>query len=123
MKISNEGFTKVTTMSLEANAKVNAGCFEIINGIEEIKVLDGKQSSINKFKRTVQELIDVTLKQKRKMLLLSQNISGINDLGTLLILLISGIFIIKGNFTVGLYTTFVLYSTRIFNATQFLANI
>lgn len=123
VKISNEGFTKVTTMSLEANAKVNAGCFEIINGIEEIKVLDGKQSSINKFKHTVQELIDVTLKQKRKMLFLSQNISGINDLGTLLILLISGIFIIKGNFTVGLYTTFVLYSTRIFNATQFLANI
>ncbi|NFI09725.1 ABC transporter ATP-binding protein [Clostridium botulinum] len=123
VKVSNNGFTKNIERVLEASAILNAECFEIINGIEDIKVLNGKAYSLAKFKKKLEHLIKTTLKQNKIMILLTHNIAGINDLGTLLILLISGILIIKGQFTVGLYTTFSLYSGKIFTSTQFLANV
>ncbi|MCC5438905.1 ABC transporter ATP-binding protein [Clostridium botulinum] len=123
VKVSNNGFTKNIERVLEASAILNAECFEIINGIEDIKVLNGKAYSLAKFKKKLEHLIKTTLKQNKIMILLTHNIAGINDLGTILILLISGILIIKGQFTVGLYTTFSLYSGKIFTSTQFLANV
>lgn len=55
------------------------------------------------------------------MILFMENISLINNAGTLLILLVSGILILKGQFTVGLYTSFSLYAAKVFACTQVLA--
>lgn len=57
------------------------------------------------------------------MILFIGNISLINDAGTLLILLISGLLILKGQFTVGLYTSFSLYSVKVFASTQGIASL
>ena len=57
------------------------------------------------------------------MILFMGNISLINDAGTLLILLISGLLILKGQFTVGLYTSFSLYSVKVFASTQGIASL
>lgn|GEM_PF-653223 len=122
-KVSDNGITKNTKKMLESSAILNAECFEILNGVEDIKILNGKAYSLAKFKKKLDEFIKITLKQNKTMLLLTQNISGANNLGTLLILLIAGILIIKGQFTVGLYTTFSLYSNKIFMSTQSLATI
>ncbi|BDB03816.1 ABC transporter ATP-binding protein [Clostridium botulinum] len=121
--VSKNELTKNTKQMLEASAILNAECFEIINGIEDIKILNGKAYSLAKFKEKLDDFIKITLKQNKIMILLTHNITGANDFGTLLILLIAGILIIKGQFTVGLYTTFSLYSGKIFTSTQFLANI
>ncbi|CAL81552.1 ABC transporter ATP-binding protein [Clostridium botulinum] len=122
-KFSNHALTKNTKKMLEDSAILNAECFEIINGVEDIKILNGKAYSLGKFKKKLDQFIKITLKQNKTMLLLSQNVVGVNDVGTLLILLIAGNLIIKGEFTVGLYTTFSLYSSKIFSSTQLLANI
>lgn len=123
IKITNKSFTKTTEESLEATANMNAESFEIINGVEDIKILNGKNTFVKKFEHTINKLIKISLRQKVKMVILSQNISAINDFGTLLVLLISGILILKGEFTIGLYTTFSLYVGKIFSGTQFLANV
>lgn len=123
VKMANKGFTQISKAGLEANANLNAECFDIINGIEDIKLLSGKMSSLNKFKNKLNYLVKITLMQRKKMITLTQSIAGVNDLGTLIILLASGILIIKGEFTIGLYTTFTLYCSKIFASTQQLANV
>ncbi|MBP2031973.1 ATP-binding cassette subfamily C protein [Clostridium algifaecis] len=122
-KKSANGFMKNTQKMMESNAILNGDTFEIINGIEDIKVLNGKSSSLLKFKNKLDELIKNSTKQSNSILLFMENITLINNFGTLLILLIAGIMILKGQFTVGLYTSFSLYIAKVFSSTQALATI
>lgn len=120
-KFSTKEFMKNTKNMMESSAVLNGECFEIINGIEDIKVLNGKQEHLSKFKTKMEEMVGHSVKQSRSMILFMENISLINNAGTLLILLVSGILILKGQFTVGLYTSFSLYAAKVFACTQVLA--
>jgi len=122
-KASARGFMKSTKEMMESSAILNGECFEIINGIEDIKVLNGKNNSLLNFKNKLQELIKSTIKQSKGILLFIENITLINNYGSLLVLFISGIMILNGEFTLGLYTTFSLYMTKVFSSAQGLATI
>lgn len=122
-KISASGFMKNTREMLESNAMLNGECFEIMNGIEDIKVLNGKSNHLAKFKTKISELVKSSVKQSKSMLIFMENITFINNFGSLLILLIAGIMILKGHFTVGLYTSFSLYISKVFSSTQGLATV
>lgn len=121
-KASAGGFVKITEQMMESNAVLNGECFEIINGIEDIKLLNGKENQLNKFKSKLDDLVKKSIKQSKSILLFVENITVANNFGTLLILLVSGILIIKGQFSVGLYTSFSLYIGRVFGASQGLAS-
>ncbi len=122
-KASTKGFMKNTKAMMESNAVLNGECFEIMNGIEDIKILGGKKQHLSNFRAKVAELVNHSVKQSRSMILFIENISLINNAGTLLILLISGLLILKGQFTVGLYTSFSLYSVKVFASTQGIATL
>ena len=122
-KASAGGFMKVTHQMMESNAVLNGECFEIINGIEDIKVLNGKEIQLKRFKNKLDDLIKKSIKQSKSILIFIENITIANNLGTLLILLIAAILIIRGQFTVGLYTSFSLYIGRVFGASQGLATV
>lgn len=122
-KASTRGFMKNTKDMMESSAVLNGECFEIINGIEDIKVLNGKAKHLTKFKTKISELINYSLKQSKSMILFMQNMGLINNAGTLLILFVSGLLIMKGQFTIGLYTSFTLYSVRVFASTQGMATL
>ncbi len=121
-KASAGGFVKITQQMMESNAVLNGECFEIINGIEDIKLLNGKENQLNKFKSKLDDLINKSINQSKSILLFVENITVANNFGTLLILLVSGILIIKGQFSIGLYTSFSLYIGRVFGASQGLAS-
>jgi len=55
--------------------------------------------------------------------MLLENITLLNEAGSLIVLLVSGILILKGQFTIGLYTSFSLYIARVFGSTQGLATM
>lgn len=114
---------KNTKAMMESSAVLNGECFEIMNGVEDIKILGGKKQHLASFQAKITELIRYSVKQSRSMILFIGNISLINDAGTLLILLISGLLILKGQFTVGLYTSFSLYSVKVFASTQGIASL
>lgn len=120
-KISTKGFMNSTQSMMESSAILNGECFEIINGIEDIKMLNGKEKHLSKFKTKIGELVKYSVKQSKSMILFGANIGLINNAGTLLILLISGILILKGQFTIGLYTSFSLYIAKVFASTQGMA--
>ncbi len=122
-KASAGGFMKVTHQMMESNAVLNGECFEIINGIEDIKVLNGKEIQLKRFKNKLDDLVKKSIKQSKSILIFIENITIANNLGTLLILLIAAILIIRGQFTVGLYTSFSLYIGRVFGASQGLATV
>lgn len=122
-KMSTKKFMKNTKAMMESGAVLNGECFEIMNGIEDIKVLGGKKQHLLTFRAKITELVRHSIKQSRSMILFMENISLINDAGTLQILLISGLLILKGQFTVGLYTSFSLYSVKVFASTQGIASL
>ena len=120
-KASTKVFMKNTKDMMESSAVLSGECFEIMNGIEDIKVLGGKEKHLSKFQAKISELVNYSVKQSKSMILFERNISLINNTGALLILLISGMMILKGQFTVGLYTSFSLYSVEIFASIQGIA--
>lgn len=122
-KASTKGFMKNTKAMMESSAILNGECFEIMNGVEDIKILGGKKQHLATFRAKITELVNHSIKQSRSMILFMENTSLINDAGTLLILLISGLLILKGQFTVGLYTSFSLYSVKVFASTQGIASL
>ncbi|WP_026881534.1 ABC transporter ATP-binding protein [Clostridium akagii] len=117
-KMSMGNFMKNTKEMLENNATLNGECFEIINGIEDIKILNGKQSHLKKFNKKLSKLVKSSLKQSKSTIMFMGNITVINNFGTLLVLLVAGILILKGQFTVGLYTSFSLYIAKVFSSVQ-----
>jgi ABC-type bacteriocin/lantibiotic exporters, contain an N-terminal double-glycine peptidase domain len=122
-RASTKGFMKNTHEMLESSAILNGESFEIINGIEEIKVLNGKEFHLNRFDVKLRQLIKNSIKMNKSMLLFMENITLINNIGSLLLLFISGLLILKGQFTIGLYTTFSLYMIKVFASTQGIATI
>ncbi len=122
-KASAGGFMKVTHQMMESNAVLNGECFEIINGIEDIKVLNGKENQLKRFKSKLDDLVKKSIKQSKSILVFIENITIANNMGTLIILLIAAILIIKGQFTIGLYTSFSLYIGRVFGESQGLATV
>lgn len=122
-KLSAENFMKSTMAMMEASAFLNGESYEIINGIETIKVLNGKESKLMKFKEKLSKLIKVSIKQSKSMVLFMENTELISNFGSLLILLIAGILILKGQFTIGLYTSFSLYIGKVFSSAQGIATI
>lgn len=122
-KASTKEFTKSTRDMMESNAVLNAECFEIMNGIEDIKVLQGKKQHLSNFYTKITKLVASSIKQSKSMNLLVENIRLVNNVGFLLILAISGLLIIKGQITVGIYTSFSLYSAKVFASTQGIATL
>lgn len=117
-KLSMGNFMKNTKEMLEYNATLNGECFEIINGIEDIKILNGKSSHLKKFNYKLSKLVKSSLKQSKSMIIFMGNITFINNFGSLLVLLVAGILILKGQFTIGLYTSFSLYIAKVFSSVQ-----
>lgn len=122
-KLSAEKFMKSTRAMMEASAFLNGESYEIINGIETIKVLNGKKSKLIKFKEKLNELVKVSIKQSKSMVVFMENTQLISNFGSLLILFIAGILILKGQFTIGLYTSFSLYIGKVFSSAQGIATI
>lgn len=122
-KASAKGFMKNTKDMMESAGVLSGESFEIMNGIEEIKVLNGKERQLAKFRDKTEELSVHSIRQGKSINRFVANIGLINTAGTLLILLASGILILQGQFTVGLYTSFSLYSAKIFASTQGIATL
>lgn len=122
-KSSTKNFMKSTKQTMESNALLNGECFEIMNGIEEIKVQGGKEIHLQKFKGKTDQYVQSGIKQGRTMIWFTQNMGLVNNAGSLLILLIASLLILKGQFTVGLYTAFSLYSAQVFGSSSGIATL
>ncbi|MET3849212.1 ABC transporter ATP-binding protein [Paenibacillus sp. OAE614] len=122
-KSSNKKFLNSTREMMESSAVLSGEVFESMNGIEDIKILGGKETQLFKFKSKMNELFHHSVKQNKSLIFLTENVGLLNNLFTLIILLISGILILKGQFTVGMYTSFSLYTTKVFASAQSITSL
>lgn len=120
-KSSTKNFMRSTKQTMESNALLNGECFEIMNGIEEIKVQGGKKTHLQKFKAKTDQYVQAGIKQGRTMIWFTENMGLVNSGGSLLILFIASLLILRGQFTVGLYTAFSLYSAQVFGSSSGIA--
>ena len=117
-KSISQKITKCTVKMQEDSANLNADMFETLNGIEEVKLLNGKQIQLKKIYFKIQTLIRSAIKQSFSMIVFIQSISFVSDLVTVGILALAGIFIINGEITIGVYTAFSLYIGKLLGVTQ-----
>ncbi|MUG45461.1 ABC transporter ATP-binding protein [Paenibacillus woosongensis] len=124
--ISRQASRKIsesTTRVYESSAQLNGEVFETLNGIEEIKLLVGKDTQIQKLNRKLESMIKSLLKQSLNFVFFVQNIILSNNLVTTFVLFISGILILNNDLTIGIYTSFSLYLSKLLATTQAFGSI
>ncbi|WP_086312345.1 hypothetical protein A5821_000094 [Enterococcus sp. 7F3_DIV0205] len=107
----------------EASGKVSGNIFEDFNRIENIKILNIQNTRISNIMNKMDKLLKKTIRQTRYLISYLQLFSLTNSFITVLILGVSGVFIIRNEMTIGGYTTFSLYLSQILPAIQGLSNI
>lgn len=122
-KKSSEKISESTIKVHEAEAIFNGEIYETLNGIEDIKLLNMKDTQINRISTKLKSMMKSTLKQSLTFICFMQNIILASDMVTALVLLLSGILILQNEITVGLYTTFSLYTARILGTVQSLGTL
>ena len=123
VKSSLKHLTDSTKVLLENAAILSGETFEVLNGIEEIKILNGKETQLIKFKNKLEAVIKSAVKQSKQFLLFMENITLVDNLATVLILLFSGLLILRGELTIGIYTAFATYMGKVFGSTMAFANL
>lgn len=122
-KKSSNNISKSTIKLHESKAIFNGDMVEILNGIEDIKLLNAKSMHMNKVSNKLDTMIKNTLKQTLSFIFFIQNIILASDIVTLLVLFLSGILILQNEITIGLYTTFSMYTSKMLSAAQSLGTL
>lgn len=111
-----------TTKVLEDGALLASEVYETLNGIEEIKILNAKHSQLNKITERISILIKSVIKQASNVMLYMENLTLIFTFSGFILFVLAGIMILNGNFTLGNYTAFAGYTSKILGNTQLLAS-
>ncbi|PEQ96504.1 multidrug ABC transporter ATP-binding protein [Bacillus cereus] len=122
-KYSSEMISKSTTNVYESSAVLNAEMYETLNGIEDIKLLNGKNIQTNKIKAKLNDVIKSALKQSLHFIFFMQNLIVTNNFVTVIVLLVSGILILQNQLTIGVYTSFSIYMAKLLATTQALGSL
>ncbi|AWI06484.1 ABC transporter ATP-binding protein [Clostridium drakei] len=120
---SSNQLSESTKLMLETGAVLSGETYEVLNGIEEIKILNGKKIQLRKFKNKLNQMVKSSIKQSKQILFFMENILLVNNLAAILILLFSGIFILNNQLTIGIYTAFIAYMNKIFATTSSFASL
>ncbi|MEC2758508.1 ABC transporter ATP-binding protein [Bacillus cereus] len=122
-KHSSKVISKSTTNVYESSAVLNAEMYETLNGIEDIKLLNGKNIQTNKIKSKLNNVIKSALKQSLHFIFFMQNLIVTNNFVTVIVLLVSGILILQNQLTIGVYTSFSIYMAKLLATTQALGSL
>ena len=106
-------FSKIAKKYYEEIAKKNgflsSWLFEIINGMQEIKLLNASKRILSDYVGKTIKIMRLQIKSGRVEVLSERVNSGISLLAQMVLYTFSAIFIIKGQFTVGGFTACVSY--------------
>lgn len=122
-KNSSEKISESTIKVHETAAILNGEVYETLNGIEDIKLLNIKNIHMSRVSAKLKNMMKSTLKQSLNFIRFIQNIILASDIVTVLVLLLSGILILQNEITIGLYTSFSLYTTKILSTAQLLGSL
>lgn len=122
-KYFSELLNKNTRKLLDKNAYLNSGIFEMLNGIVHIKYLNAKDIYINKLKNKINDVVLSTTSQNKSIMFFTENMSLINNVFTILLMLISSFLIFDNKITLALYVSFSGYLVKVISNIQSFANL
>lgn len=122
-KSASKKISEATFKVIEASATLNGDVYEMLNGLEHIKLLNGKDTQIEKLSIKLKTMMKSVMKQNLNFISFVQNIILTNEIVTLLVLGLSGVLILNNEITIGIYTSFSMYISRILSVTQSIGSL
>ena len=123
IQYSTKQINRYTKQCMESSGILSGETYDILNQIEEIKIMNCYEQQMEHFIPSLKVVKSNQIKQGKSMIYYLENTQFLSSLSSLLILIMSGIMIFKGEFTLGLYTTFAAYSNKVFSNVQSIASI
>lgn len=108
---------------LETTAQTSGKVQENIGGISAVKELKMENQRSSEISRQLKQVADKSVKRGKMMNIASEGIVGITNIASVLLIVFSGIFIIKGKMSLGNYWAVSQYALLIFAPMQLLASI
>lgn len=114
---------KASKALLETTAQTSGKVQENIGGISAVKELKMENQRSSEISRQLKQVADKSVKRGKVMNIASEGIVGITNIASVLLIVVSGIFIIKGKMSLGNYWAVSQYALLIFAPMQLLASI
>ena len=114
---------KASKALLETTAQTSGKVQENIGGISAVKELKMENQRSSEISRQLKQVADKSVKRGKMMNIASEGIVGITNIASVLLIVFSGIFIIKGKMSLGNYWAVSQYALLIFAPMQLLASI
>lgn len=120
---SSKNLKKSSLKLMESSANSNNIIYETIDTIEELKLHNYHKQSIKEVETFLKSFTQALFNQNKSIVYFTENISLINSLGSVALLLISGIFIYNGDITIGTYTALSQYTIKIFGNVNLFSSV
>lgn len=107
----------------EASSVLNGSIYETLQGVEDIKILNAKDSQISKIIKKINNVIKNAINYNMNLIICLYSIVFTSNIITVLILVLSIVLIVRGEISIGIYTSFSIYIAKILGATHSLASV
>ena len=112
-----------TRRMLEVTANTSGKILQIVSSVIDVKLLNLYKKHGKAIKSILNKYFLATIKQGKSLICYSQNTQFISTILQLILLLVSGFMIIDGKITIGTYTAFGGYATKIVGSIQAFSSI
>ena len=109
--------------TLEKNGILSGEGYEILNGVEDFKVLNRREEGFSSFVDKSADLALSRIKMKRRFVCYDEFINLLCNLESVFVLLLCGALILQGQVTIGLYTAFAMYLSYVTSGILCLGNL
>ncbi len=122
-KIQAKGMRKLSRETYEKGAITTKRIQDSLMGVDVIKYFGAEKAETDKINNHLVKMQKISIKRNLMTSLSSETMMFIGAIGGFVVLLISGLDIIKGSFTIGSYMAFSAYIGKLYGPTQIFANI
>ncbi|MFR4369379.1 MAG: ABC transporter ATP-binding protein [Clostridia bacterium] len=120
---SSKNISRLTRRMLEVTANTSGKILQIVSSVIDVKLLNLYKKHGKAIKSILNKYFLATIKQGKSLICYSQNTQFISTILQLILLLVSGFMIIDGKITIGTYTAFGGYATKIVGSIQAFSSI
>ncbi len=122
-KNNEEHIARDIEATLEKNGILSGEGYEILNGVEDFKVLNRREEGFSSFVDKSADLALSRIKMKRRFVCYDEFINLLCNLESVFVLLLCGALILRGQVTIGLYTAFAMYLSYVTSGILCLGNL
>lgn len=112
-----------TIKMYESSSQLNGSLYETFQGLEDIKILNAKKFQLEKISKRMENVIKKTIVFNMNLIKYLYSIIFTGNTISVLILAFSIFLILKGKISIGIYTSFTIYMSKLLSVTHSLASL